>query len=355
MAEKNRQILFASRPDGWVGEANFGYAEAEVPTPGPGQLVVRNHYLSVDPYMRGMMNATTHHAPLNPGDVMPGRTVGEVVASNHPDYRVGEFVFAMLRWEDYSLADGSETMRKLDPDLAPISWHLGVLGAPGLTAYVGMVHLGEPKAGDQVFVSAASGAVGQIACQLARLNGARVVGSAGSDAKAAFLKDRVGLDDAFNYKLFANYVEALDRFFPDGIDLYFDNVGGEALDAVLARVNPFARSIECGMVSQYNLQQPYGLKNLTQVNRMRVRLQGFSVRSHYDMLPDYLERMAAWLKNGKVVYVEDVMPGLENTPKAFIRMLKGQNFGKQVVRISEVHANKLHNGGILGNIGREHS
>ena len=336
MSGENRQIIFASRPQGWVTEANFDLQVGEIPSPGPGEMLIRNLYMSVDPYMRGMMNdAHSYAAPLQPGDVLSCRVVGEVVESNHPDYQAGEHVFAMLRWEEYSIATGTEDMRKLDPDLAPLSWHLGVLGAPGLTAYVGMVHLGEVKDGDQVFVSAASGAVGQIACQLGQLHGARVAGSAGSDDKVAFLTDKVGLDAAFNYKSFDSYAAALDQFCPDGIDLYFDNVGGEALEAVLARVNPFARSIECGMISQYNVTEPYGITNLTQINRMRVRMQGFIVRDHYDLLPGYLTQMAAWLKDGKVTYAEDVMPGLENAPKAFIRMLKGENFGKQVVQIAE--------------------
>jgi NADPH-dependent curcumin reductase CurA len=329
-----QQVIFKSRPDGWVSEDNFALQAADIPAPGPGQMLIRNIYMSVDPYMRGMMDdKKSYAAPLKPGDVLPCRVIGEVMESNHPGYAPGEFVFAMLRWQEYSLADGSEDMRKVDPDLAPISWNLGVLGAPGLTAYVGMIHFGQPKAGEQVFVSAAAGAVGQIAGQLAKMQGARVVGSAGSDAKVAFLRDDIGLDGAFNYRNYAGYGAALDEFFPDYIDVYFDNVGGEALDEVLARVNPFARCIECGMISQYNRTEPYGMRNLTQINRMRVTMQGFIVRDHFDMLPKYLTDMAGWLEDGKIRYVEDIAEGLENAPGAFIRMLKGENFGKQVVRI----------------------
>jgi len=335
MPETQTQVTFASRPTGWVTADNFALRQAPMPEPGAGELLLRNIYLSVDPYMRGMMeDRRSYAAPLEPGDVMAGRVVGEVVASNHPDYAVGDHAFAMARWEEYSVLTGSEDMRKVDPALAPISWNLGVLGAPGLTAYVGMVALmGPPEPGQQIFVSAASGAVGQVATQLAKRHGARVVGSAGSDAKVDFLTDRLGLDAAFNYKRYDSYAAALDEHCPDGIDFYFDNVGGEALDAVLARANPFARLAECGMISQYNLTEPYGLTNLTQVNRMRLTLRGFIVRDHFELLPGYLKDMARWLKDGSVVYVEDRAEGLENAPAAFLAMLKGENFGKQVVQI----------------------
>ncbi|HZD25110.1 MAG TPA: NADP-dependent oxidoreductase [Alphaproteobacteria bacterium] len=337
MAEGNRRILFKSRPQGWVSEDNMALAEAPMPKPGPGELLVRNLYLSLDPYMRGMMDdRKSYAAPLQPGEPMTGRVVAEVMESNHPDYRPGEHVFAMARWEDYSVLTGTEDMRKLDASIAPLSWNLGVLGAPGLTAYVGMVHLlGAPREDQQVFVSAAAGAVGQVASQLAKLHGARIVGSAGDDVKAAFLRDELGLDAAFNYRRYDSYAAALAEHMPDGLDVYFDNVGGEALDAALAVANPFARFAECGMVSQYNLTEPYGVTNLTQVNRMRIAMRGFIVRDHFDLLPGYLEQMAGWLKAGKVKYVEDVTPGLENAPAAFVRMLKGEKFGKQVVQIAE--------------------
>ena len=332
---KNRQILFAKRPEGWVTPDCFAAGEAEVPEPSEGEFVIRNIYMSLDPYMRGMMNPQrSYAAPLEPGDVMACRVVGQVVASRHPDYREGDYVFAMARWEEYSRLNGSETVRHVDPALAPISWNLGVLGAPGLTAYVGMmVLLGPPEAGQQVYVSSAAGAVGQIATQLARLKGARVVGSAGSDAKVGFLTETLGLDGAFNYKTVASYEAALEQHFPDGIDMYFDNVGGEALDAVLARANAFARLPICGMISRYNETEGYGFRNLTQVNRMRLTLKGYIVRDHYELLPDYLRQMAGWLKAGQVKYIEDVTQGLEKAPEAFVAMLKGGNFGKQVVQI----------------------
>ena len=332
---KNRQILFARRPQGWVTPECFAAGEAAVPEPGPGQFVIRNIYMSLDPYMRGMMNPQrSYAAPLEPGDVMAARVVGQVTASNHADYQEGDYVFAMARWEEYSLLDGSETVRHVDPALAPISWNLGVLGAPGLTAYVGMmVLLGPPEAGQQVFVTSAAGAVGQVAAQLAKLQGAHVVGSAGSDDKVHFLAETIGLDGAFNYKKIESYDAALAEHFPGGIDMYFDNVGGEALEAVLTHAKPFARLPLCGMISRYNEEGGYGIRNLTQVNRMRLTLQGFIVRDHYDLLPDYLQKMAGWLKAGRVKYIEDITQGLENAPDAFIAMLKGGNFGKQVVQI----------------------
>jgi NADPH-dependent curcumin reductase CurA len=336
MDANNRQVIFESRPSGWVAQENFGLRNGAVPVPGPGQMLIRNIYMSVDPYMRGrMVDKESYDAPLLPGDVLACRVVGQIVTSNHPDYEAGEFVFAMLRWERYSLADGSEDMRKLDPDLAPLSWHLGVLGAPGLTAYVGMIHFGQPKDGEQVYVSAASGAVGQIACQLAKMQGCRVIGSAGSDAKVAFLSDELGLDAAFNYHSYESYGDALDTFCPDLIDIYFDNVGGTALDAVLNRCNPFARCVECGMISQYNLEETDPIHNLVVMARYRITLRGFIVRDHFDLLPGYLADMAQWLKDGKVRYIEDITEGLDNAPAAFIGMLKGENFGKQVVQIGE--------------------
>lgn len=332
----NRQILFAKRPDGWVTPDCFQSGEAAMPEPGEGEFVIRNIYMSLDPYMRGMMNPQrSYAAPLQPGDVMACRVVGQVTASRHPDYREGDYVFAMARWEEYSLLNGSETVRHVDPDLAPISWNLGILGAPGLTAYVGMmVLLGPPEAGQQVYVSSAAGAVGQVAVQLAKIAGARVIGSAGSDDKVAFLTDTLGIDGAFNYKTEDSYDAALSRLFPDGIDMYFDNVGGEALDAVMAHARPFARLPLCGMISGYN-DGGYPLRNLTQVNRMRLTLQGYIVRDHYDLLPEYLDKMAGWLKSGQAKYIEDVTKGLENAPAAFIGMLKGGNFGKQVVQIAD--------------------
>lgn len=332
---RNHQILFAKRPEGWVTTDCFASREADVPEPGDGQFVIRNIYMSLDPYMRGMMNPQrSYAAPLEPGDVMACRVVGQVAISRHSDYRQGDFVFAMARWEEYSLLDSSETVRHVDPALAPISWNLGILGAPGLTAYVGMMKLlGPPERGQQVFVTSAAGAVGQVAVQLAKIAGARVVGSAGSDDKVAFLTDTLGIDDAFNYKTEPSYDAALERCLPDGIDVYFDNVGGEALDAVLAHANPFARLPLCGMISGYN-EGGYPLRNLTQVNRMRLTLQGYIVRDHYHLLPEYLERMATWLKSGEAKYVEDITQGLENAPRAFIAMLKGKNFGKQVVQIA---------------------
>ncbi|MDP6344397.1 MAG: NADP-dependent oxidoreductase, partial [Alphaproteobacteria bacterium] len=256
-------------------------------------------------------------------------------ASNNPDYGAGDFVFGMLRWEEYSIAKGDEDLRKVDPDLAPLSWNLGVLGAPGLTAWVGMMELGRPKAGEQVFVSAASGAVGQVAGQLARLRGCRVVGSAGSDDKVAFIRRECGYDDGFNYRRAASFETALASHCPDGIDVYFDNVGGTMLDAVLLQANDHARLIECGMISQYNLQQPDGIHNLALFARKRLTMRGFIVRDHYELLPKYLSDMAAWLKSGEVKYREDMVRGLEQAPAAFIRMLKGENFGKQVVQIAD--------------------
>ncbi|MDE0944721.1 MAG: NADP-dependent oxidoreductase [Alphaproteobacteria bacterium] len=337
MTNANRQITFAARPTTWVGEEHFALQTNTIPTPGNGEMLVRNLYMSVDPYMRGMMNTgPSYAAALEIGDVLSCRVVGQVVTSNNPDFVAGDFLFGMLRWEEYSIACGHEDLRKINPDLAPISWHLGVLGAPGLTAWVGMMELGQPKAGETVFVSAASGAVGQIAGQLARLHGARVVGSAGSDAKLAYVLDQCRYDAGFNYKSVSSFDAALAEHCPNGIDVYFDNVGGAMLDAVLLAANEFARLTECGMISQYNLDEPRGIHNLALFARKRLKMQGFIVRDHYHLLPQYLIDMAGWQKSGEVTYREDIAEGLEAAPSAFIRMLKGENFGKQVVQIATV-------------------
>ncbi|MEQ9640268.1 MAG: NADP-dependent oxidoreductase [Alphaproteobacteria bacterium] len=332
MAETNRQVHLASRPKGWVSEENFTLVEAAVPEPAEGQVLIRNHYASVDPYMRGGMNdVASYRQPFALNATMPGRTVGEVVASRLDGYREGDFVFAMTGWADYGLASDDGQLRRIDPAQAPISYHLGVLGMPGMTAYVGTYDLGEPKAGEQFYVSAAAGAVGQVAGQLARIRGCRVIGSAGGPEKIAWLTGELGFDGAFDHHA-EDYTEALDRLMPDGIDVYFDNVGGAALDAVLARVNMNARLVECGMVSQYNLTTPDGIHNIANITRNRVRIQGFIVSDHADRLDAFLDEVSGYLRDGQMHYAEDVVDGLENTPAAFIGMLKGENTGKRVVK-----------------------
>lgn len=339
MGETNRRIVLQRRPVGWVDEGVFALREAALPDPDTGDVVVRNIYVSLDPYMRGRMNeGPSYAAPFGLDVPIPARAVGRVERSAHPEFPEGAYVFGMLAWEDYSVAPGGAGLRRLDPEQAPLSYHLGVLGFPGLTAYVGMLEIGQPKPGEQVFVSAASGAVGQVAGQLARMKGARVVGSAGSAQKARFVVDELGFDAAFNYRDFEDPASggmgaALDRHMPDGVDVYFDNVGGSMLDAVLARIRERARLVECGMISQYNRTDHEGVRNLGAIVRNRARLQGFIVGDHADKLPTYINGMAGWLREGKVRVREHIVPGLENAPATFVGMLKGENLGKTIVRL----------------------
>lgn len=333
MSRTNRQVHLVSRPQGWVRESDFRLVEGEVPEPVDGQVLIRNRFVSVDPYMRGAMNdVVTYRQPFALNATVPGRSVGEVVASRLAGYKESDHVFAMTGWSEYGLAGDDGSLRKIDPAQAPISYHLGILGMPGMTAYVGMYDLGEPKPGEQVYVSAAAGAVGQVAGQLARIRGCRTVGSAGSAAKVAWLTGEVGFDAAFDHSA-ESYEAALDRLMPDGVDVYFDNVGGPALDAVLARTNVRARLVECGMVSQYNLTTPQGVHNLGVMTRNRVRMQGFIVSDHAHRLDAFLDEVSGYLRDGRMHYAEDVVDGIENTPAAFIGMLKGENMGKRVVRV----------------------
>lgn len=332
----NRRIVLKSRPEGWVRPENFELVESAPPEPQAGDVVVRNLWLSVDPYMRGRMRAERSYIPgFALGSVIQGGGIGQVAASRHASYREGDIVQGMLGWEDLTLVPEGRGLMKPDPEAVPLSYYLGVLGMPGMTAWYGMLEIGRPKRGECVLVSAASGAVGQIAGQIARLKGARVVGSAGRDDKVAYILDELGFDAAFNYRTAASLGQALDETCGQGIDVYFENVGGALLDAVLLKVKPHARIVACGMISQYNLSQPEGVRNLFNIVANRVLMQGFIVSDHFDRLPEFLGEMTAWLKAGRIRYREDVAEGLEATPAAFIRMLKGENFGKQVVHLAD--------------------
>ncbi|MCZ6764368.1 MAG: NADP-dependent oxidoreductase [Alphaproteobacteria bacterium] len=332
---QNLQVVLTSRPAGWISEENFAVRPAPMPTPGEGQVLTRNIYLSCDPYLRGLMNGT---AGSQPGQALDqpirARVVAEVLESCHPDHSVGDLVWGFLGWELHSLVPETEKLYPVEPALGPISHFISILGMPGLTAYVGMMEIGEPCAGETVFVSSAAGAVGQIAGQLARLQGARVVGSVGSDAKVAYLSDTLQFDAAFNYKSETDIAAALAQHCPNGIDVYFENVGGKTLDAVLSQINPHARIAVCGMISQYNADQPDPIFNLGRIVRNRVKMQGFVVGEHLKKLPDFSQRMSAWLADGRIRYREDIVDGIENTPKAFVGMFKGENIGKRLVRVA---------------------
>ncbi len=318
-------------------ETDFRVVESPAPTAGLGQFLVRTLYLSLDPYMRGWMRENPgYSAPMPLGAVMPGGVVGVVEDSQHPGFQPGDIVEGMLGWQRYGVTDGAG-FRKVDPSLAPISTALGLLGMPGLTAYFGMMVIAQTKPGERVFVSGAAGAVGSVAGQIGKILGCHVAGSAGSDDKVRHLLEDLGFDGAFNYRGGKDYASSLYEVCPQGIDVYFDNVGGAMTDAVVAQMNLRGRIAVCGQISQYNLKDPdLGPRWLFQTIIKRLRIEGFLIFDFAPQIPEALEQMAAWYKEGRFQYRETVAVGLENAPAAFIGMLTGHNLGKQLVRVSEL-------------------
>ncbi|MGW8632388.1 NADP-dependent oxidoreductase [Streptomyces sp. NPDC055793] len=330
----NREWHLVTRPVGWPKPEDFALVETEVPTPGEGQVLVRNLYVSVDPYMRGRMSAAkSYAAPYELGKAMQGGAVGEVVASNAEGFAVGDHVLHFLGWREYAAVNAKSAV-KVDPDAAPLSTYLGVLGMTGLTAYAGLLRTAGFKEGDTVFVSGAAGAVGSQVGQLAKLKGAaRVVGSAGSDEKVRLLVDEYGFDAAFNYKD-APVSEQLRAAAPDGIDVYFDNVGGDHLEAAIGSLNLNGRIAICGAISVYNNTEPApGPKNLARLIQTRGRIEGFLVGDHYDLQPKFVEEVGPWVASGALKYRETVVEGIENNLEAFLGVLRGDNTGKMIVKL----------------------
>lgn len=330
----SREVRLAARPDGWPKPSDFALAEVTVPEPIEGQVRVRNLYMSVDPYMRGRMNPVPSYAPpYEIGQPLYGGALGQVEQSKHPSFQAGDYVSNQHGWREWFLSDGSG-LSKVEPADVPLSAYLGVLGMPGLTAYVGILDIGQAKAGQTVFVSGAAGAVGSIAGQIARVIGCRVIGSAGSDEKVAWLRDDLGFDAAFNYKT-ADLEAALTEYAPDGIDLYFDNVGGDHLQAALNHLKMFGRIAACGSISQYNNATPApGPNNLSSIVRQRLTMQGFIISDHGNRMPDFQRDMSGWLREGKVKNRETVVDGIEHAVDAFLGMMRGENTGKMVVRLA---------------------
>jgi NADPH-dependent curcumin reductase len=328
-----RRVVLARRPPGEPAEADFRIEEIPVPQPGPSQALVRVIYLSLDPYMRGRMrDMASYAAPVGIGEVMTGGTVGEVVKSNHPQLKVGDIVEDRLGWQEYAV--GGATLRKIDPSLAPISTANGVLGMPGMTAYFGLFEVGQPKAGETVVVSAASGAVGQVVGQLAKIAGCRAVGVAGGLKKCAFVKETLGLDDCIDYKAAKDLPAAVKAACPNGVDVYFDNVGGPVSDAVFLNLNFFARVALCGAISQYNAAAPeMGPRLLGLFVGRRVNLRGFIVSDFAGKAAPAMRQMGEWVRSGRLKYQEDIVEGLEKAPRAFIGLLRGENFGKLQVKL----------------------
>ncbi|MEU4446271.1 NADP-dependent oxidoreductase [Actinosynnema sp. NPDC050801] len=328
-----REIRLASRPEGFPVPGNFDLVEVPVPTVGPGRLLVRNLVMSVDPYMRGRMNeGKSYVAPYEVGKALEGGAVGEVVASEAPGFEVGDAVLHNLGWREYGVVDAAGAVR-VDLGAAPAGAYLGVLGMPGLAAYAGLLEVAAFKEGDVVFVSGAAGAVGQVVGQVARLRGAkRVIGSAGSDAKVAYLVDELGFDAAFNYKD-GPVTELLARAAPDGIDVYFDNVGGEHLEAAIDAFTPHGRAALCGSISNYNTGTPVGPRNLGLAVGKRLTLRGFLVWDHERLREQFVREVGGWIADGGLRYRETVTEGLDRAPQAFIGMLRGENLGKALVTL----------------------
>lgn len=330
----SREVRLKSRPVGLPSQANFELATVDVPAPGPGEVQVRNIWMSVDPYMRGrMMDAKSYAAPYAVGEVMHGGAIGEVIASADPALSPGDMVLSGLGWRERFNAPAG-WLTKLETRDLPAQAFLGVAGLTGLTAYVGLLKIAALKDGDIVFVSAASGAVGSIVCQIAKLKGHTVIGSAGGPEKCAFLKE-IGVDQVLDYRAEENLTKALMRAAPDGIDIYFDNVGGAHLDAALASSRPFARFAECGMISQYNNTSPgEGLKNIGVVVPRKLRIEGFIVSDHLDQQPAFQKDMTRWIAEGKIFWRETVDEGIENAAGAFLKLFSGDNFGKMLVKLA---------------------
>ena len=330
----SREIRLKHRPVGMPSATDFELAETQIPEISDGQILIRNIYMSVDPYMRGRMNDRKSYAPpFQIGQPLQGGCVGQVAASRNEKFAAGDCVQSMLGWREYAVSDETG-LTKIDPNLFPIQTYLGAAGMPGMTAYVGLLDIGKPKAGETVFVSAASGAVGSIVCQIAKLKGCRVVGSAGSDEKAAWLKEEAGIDAVINYKKVDDLTAEVGKHCSAGIDVYFENVGGMHLVAALEHMNPFGRLVMCGMISAYNATEPVpGPPNLSYAVSKQLTLQGFIVSNHMHKLPQFHADMAAWMGAGKIKWKETVLEGIENAPKAFMGLFKGDNFGKMIVKV----------------------
>jgi NADPH-dependent curcumin reductase CurA len=328
----SREIRLVARPTGFPGDELFEVAEAPIPDPADGQVLIRNAYFSVDPYMRPRMNdVRSYVAPFTLGEAMTGGAVGRVVASRHATLAEGDWVLHGLGWREWALSDGSG-VRKVDPGLGPVSTALGVLGMPGFTAYYGLHHIGKPQPGETVFVSGAAGAVGSAAGQMAKIAGCRVIGSAGSPEKIAWLGE-LGFDDAFDYRE-TPVRAALAELAPDGIDVYFDNVSGDHLEAAIGALRTYGRVVACGSISRYNDVEPApGPRNMFMVVTKRLLLQGYIISDHYEHFPAFLEVATGWVREGRLRYRETVIEGIENAPNAFVGLLRGENIGKMLVQV----------------------
>ncbi|MGF2034462.1 MAG: NADP-dependent oxidoreductase [Nostoc sp. CmiVER01] len=330
----NKQIILKTRPIGEPKESDFALVETPIPEPGEGEILSRTIYLSLDPYMRGRISESkSYAASVELGSVIVGGTVSQIITSNHPQFQVGDFILSNNGWQTYAVSKG-DTLRKLDPTQAPLSYSLGVLGMPGLTAYAALLDIGQPKEGETVVVSAASGAVGAVAGQIAKIKGARVVGIVGSDDKRDYIVKELGFDVGINRKT-QELDSALKEAAPNGIDVYYDNTAGVILEAVLQQINLGARIPLVGLISEYNATSTPPGPNLRPLLIKRALIKGFLVGDYQHRFNDFLRDVSGWLQSGQLKYREDVVNGLENAPGAFIGLLRGDNFGKLVVKVND--------------------
>lgn len=331
----NRKITLKSRPNGYPTPADFEMIEEPIPQPGEGEALVQAIWLSLDPYMRGRMSEGASIAgPLPLGEVMIGGVVGRIVKSRNPSFSAGEIVEGNLGWQEYAISNGAD-LRRVDVSLGPLSTALGILGMTGMTAYFGFLDVCDPKPGDVVVVSAASGAVGQVVGQIAKIAGCYVVGTAGSQDKIDYIVNELGFDAGINYKT-ENIGEAIAAACPNGVDVYFDNVGGPVTDAVMENLALRARIAICGQISQYNLSEPeLGPRNIRMLNVRQAKMEGFVVFQYAARHDEGRQRISQWISEGKMKYKEDIIEGIENAPTAFIGMLRGDNFGKMLIKVSD--------------------
>jgi NADPH-dependent curcumin reductase CurA len=335
----NRRVILHSRPEGAPTAENFRIEQLDIPALQEGQVLLRTLWLSLDPYMRGRMSdAPSYAAPVAIGGTMVGGTVACVQASRHPHYQVGQRVLSSNGWQDYAISDGTG-LRALDPGMSHPSWALGVLGMPAFTAYFGLMDIGQPRAGQTLVVAAASGAVGAVVGQIARIKGCRVIGIAGGPDKCRYVRAELGFDECIDRRQ-PDFAMQLQAACPQGIDIYFENVGGAVFDAVLPLLNPHARVPVCGLISRYNdMQPPPGPDRLGQLARTlltrRIRMQGFIISDHASRFAEFIGPMSRWVADGTIKYREDIVAGLENAPASLIGLLEGRNFGKLVVRVGD--------------------
>ncbi|KAL0368706.1 UNVERIFIED_CONTAM: 2-alkenal reductase (NADP(+)-dependent) [Sesamum calycinum] len=336
----NKQVLFKGYVKGFPQESDMilrtSIIKLKVPEDCRDAVLVKNLYLSCDPYMRNRMGILegSYIDSFTPDSPMKGYGVARIVDSSHANFNKGDLVWGITGWEEYSLITSTEGLFKIQHTDLPLSYYTGLLGMPGITAYVGFYEICSPKQGETVFISAASGAVGQLVGQFAKLSGCYIVGSAGSKDKVDLLKNKFGFDDAFNYKEEPDFNAALKRYFPNGIDIYFENVGGKMLDAVLLNMRFHGRISVCGMISQYNLEELEGVKNLFNVVTKRIHMKGFVIFDHYHLYPKFLDTVVPLIREGKITYVEDIAEGLESAPSALVGLFSGRNIGKQVVVVA---------------------